>query len=167
MALKGTERGVAVSAKGVDGALGEGLRAQAHQLFHGWHWGRDAPLTHARVAVYRRSIQQEGEQWLVDGHTCGVPNPDVDCRESLTVRQAWWTFVCPEGGQALNNAAERAIRPSGIGRKGRFGLPVCENHDNGDSAPHATTTPDPRLCDRHLCSNPPGRARPVLDSNPG
>jgi transposase len=37
------------------------------------------------------------------------------------VRQAWWTFVRHEGVEPTNNAAERAIRPGVLWRKGSFG----------------------------------------------
>ncbi len=43
------------------------------------------------------------------------------CREILKVRQALWTFVHLEGVEPTNNAAERAIRPGVLWRKGSFG----------------------------------------------
>ena len=39
----------------------------------------------------------------------------------MKLRQALWTFVRHTGGAPTNNAAERAIRPGGLWRKGSFG----------------------------------------------
>jgi transposase len=39
----------------------------------------------------------------------------------LKLRQALWTFVRHEGVEPTNNAAERAIRPGVLWRKGSFG----------------------------------------------
>ena len=101
--------------------IGEGLRAQAHQMFHWWHRVRDRTLAHASFATYMRPIRQEVERLLVDGQTCGVPKTEGVCRELLNVRQALWTFVRHEGVEATNNAAERAIRPGVLWRQGSFG----------------------------------------------
>jgi transposase len=101
--------------------IGEELRAQAQQMFHWWHRVRDGTLAHASVATYMRPIRQEVERLLEAGQTCGVPKTAGVCRAILTVRQALWTFVRHEGVEATNNAAERAIRPGVLWRKGSFG----------------------------------------------
>jgi transposase len=43
------------------------------------------------------------------------------CREILKRRQALWTFGRHADVQPTNNAAERAIRPGALRRKGSFG----------------------------------------------
>jgi hypothetical protein len=43
------------------------------------------------------------------------------CREVLKVYDALWTFVRVEGVEPTNHAAERAIRPGVLWRKGSFG----------------------------------------------
>src|SRR5262245_46931473 len=43
------------------------------------------------------------------------------CREILKLYDALWTFVRVEGVEPTNNAAERAIRPGVLWRKGSFG----------------------------------------------
>jgi transposase len=101
--------------------VGEGLRAQAHQMFHWWHRVRDGTLAHASFGTYMRPIRQEVERLLEVGQTCGVPKTEGVCRAILKVRQALWTFVRHEGVEATNNAAERAIRPGVLWRKGSFG----------------------------------------------
>ena len=48
------------------------------------------------------------------------------CRQVLKVRQALWTFVRHTGVEPTNNAAERAIRPGVLWRKGSFGTQSAE-----------------------------------------
>jgi transposase len=102
-------------------AIGEALRAQARQMFHEWHRVCDGTLAHASFAHYMRPIRREVERLLEAGQTCGVPKTEGVCRELLKVRQALWTFVRHEGVEPTNNAAERAIRPGVLWRKGSFG----------------------------------------------
>jgi hypothetical protein len=64
---------------------------------------------------------REVERLLDAGQTCGMPKTEGICREMLKLRQALWTFVPHEGVEPTNNAAERAIRPGVLWRKGRFG----------------------------------------------
>jgi transposase len=101
--------------------IGEALRAQARQMFHWWHRVRDGTLSHASFASYMRPIRREVERLLDAGQTCGVPKTEGTCREILKRRQALWTFVRHTGVEPTNNAAERAIRPGVLWRKGSFG----------------------------------------------
>jgi transposase len=101
--------------------IGEALRAQTRQMFHWWHRVRDGTLSHASFASYMRPIRREVERLLDAGQTCGVPKTEGTCREILKLRQALWTFVRHPGVEPTNNAAERAIRPGVLWRKGSFG----------------------------------------------
>jgi transposase len=101
--------------------IGEALRTQARQMFHCWHRVQDGTLAHASFASYMRPIRREVERLLEAGQTCGVPKTEGTCREILKLRQALWTFVRHEGVEPTNNAAERAIRPGVLWRKGSFG----------------------------------------------
>jgi transposase len=102
-------------------AIGEALRAQARQMFHWWHRVRDGTLTHASFASYMWPVRRKVERLLNAGQTCGVPKTEGTCRKTLKLRQALWTFVRHEGVEPNNNAAERAIRPGVLWRKGSFG----------------------------------------------
>jgi transposase len=101
--------------------IGEALRAQARHMFHWWHRVRDGTLSHASFASSMRPIRREVEHLLEAGQTCGVPKTEGTCRDILKRRQALWTFVRHEGVEPTNNAAERAIRPGVLWRKGSFG----------------------------------------------
>ena len=107
-------------------AIGEALRAQARQMFHWWHRVRDGTLSHASFARYMRPIRREVERLLEAGQTCGAPKTEGACREILKLRQALWTFVRHAGVEPTNNAAERAIRPGVLWRKGSFGTQSAE-----------------------------------------
>ena len=106
--------------------IGEALRAQARQMFHWWHRVRDGTLTHASFASYMRPVRREVERLLEAGQTCGMPKTEGSCREILKLRWALWTFVRHAGVEPTNNAAERAIRPGVLWRKGSFGTQSAE-----------------------------------------
>jgi transposase len=101
--------------------IGEALRTQARQMCHWWHRVRDGTLAPASFASDMRPIRQEVERLLEVGQTCGVPKTAGVCRAILKVRPALWTFVRHPEVEPTNNAAERAIRPGVLWRKGRFG----------------------------------------------
>jgi transposase len=101
--------------------IGEALRGQARQMFQWWHRVRDGTLAQTTFARYMWPIRREVERLLEAGQTCGVPKTEGMCREIRKVRRALWTFVRHEGVEPTNNAAERAIRPGVLWRKGSFG----------------------------------------------
>lgn len=101
--------------------IGEARRTQARQMFHWWHQVRDGTLPHAEFRVLMRPLRRHVARLLKAGQTCGVGKTEGVCREVLKVYEALWTFVRVEGVEPTNNAAERAIRPGVLWRKGSFG----------------------------------------------
>jgi len=101
--------------------LGEALRGHARQMFHWWHRVRDGTLKRSSFRSYMIPVRREVERWLEAGTRCGHPKTEGVCRDILKRRQALWTFVHLEGVEPTNNAAERAIRPGVLWRKGSFG----------------------------------------------
>ena len=101
--------------------IGEALREQAHQMFHWWHQVRDGTRTHAHFRIIMRPVRRHIARLLQAGQTCGVPKTEAVCREISKLYDALWTFVRVEGVEPTNNAAERAIRPGVLWRKGSFG----------------------------------------------
>src|SRR5262245_28207027 len=71
-------------------------------------------------------VRREVERLLDAGQTCGVPKTAGTCRELLKRRPALWTFVRHDEVEPTNNAAERAIRPGVLWRKGSFGTHSAE-----------------------------------------
>jgi transposase len=104
--------------------IGEALRAQARQMFHWGHRGRDGTRSHASFARYMWPIRREVERLLEAGQTCGVPTTEGTCREILKRRQALWTFVRHPEVEPTNNAAARAIRPGVLCARGVLGPTV-------------------------------------------
>jgi transposase len=106
---------------GCSAEIGEALRAQARQMFHWWHRVRDGTLTQASFRTYMQPIRREVERLLEVGQTYGVRKTEGTCREIFKLRQALCTFVRHEEVEPTSNAAERAIRPGVLWRKGSFG----------------------------------------------
>ena len=106
--------------------IGEALQGQVRQMFQWWQRVREGTLAHRTFASYMWPVRQEVERLLGVGQTCGVPKTEGTCRELLKLRQALWTFVRHEGVEPTNNAAERAIRPGVLWRKGSFGTQSAE-----------------------------------------
>jgi transposase len=106
---------------GRSAAIGEALRGEARKMFQWWHRVRDGTLAPASFRTYMQPIRREVERLLEAGQTCGTPKTEGTCREIFRLRQALWTFVRHPGVEPTNNAAERAIRPGVLWRKGSFG----------------------------------------------
>jgi transposase len=101
--------------------IGEALRSHARQMFHWWHRVRDGTLKRSSFRSYMSPLRYEVERLLEVGSRCGVSKTEGVCRDILKRREALWTFVHLEGVEPTNNAAERAIRPGVLWRKGSFG----------------------------------------------
>jgi transposase len=106
--------------------IGKALRAQARKMFQWWHRVRDGTLAPASFVSYMWPVRQEVERLLAAGQTCGLPKTEGTCREIFRLRQALWTFVRHPEVEPTNNAAERAIRPGVLWRKGSFGTQSAE-----------------------------------------
>jgi transposase len=55
-----------------------------------------------------------------------VPKTAETCRDSLTRREALWTFVPVDGVAPTKKAAERSLRPGVLWRTGSFGTQSAE-----------------------------------------
>jgi transposase len=105
---------------------GAALRGQARPMVRWWHRVREGTLAPTTFAGDMWPVRRAVEQRREAGQTCGVPKTEGTCRELLKLRQALWTFVRHEGGEPTNTAAERAIRPGVLWRKGSFGTQSAE-----------------------------------------
>jgi transposase len=66
-------------------------------------------------------LRHEVERLLEAGSRCGVPKTAGTGRDILKRREALWTFVHGASVEPTNKAAERAIRPGVLWRKGSVG----------------------------------------------
>lgn len=107
--------------RGRAGEIGRELLKQAVQMLEIWHRARDETWSRKILAVRMRPIRSEVKRLLREGMRCGRKKVEGSCLYMLAVFPAFWTFVRVEGLEPTNNAAERAIRPAVLYRKGCFG----------------------------------------------
>jgi transposase len=108
-----------------DGPVGEWGEAGVEQigkLFTTWHRFRAGELDRAGLQQEMVAIQAEVRR-LVERGRDEVPWEKARgfCRDLLGVWPALWTFVWEEGVEPTNNAAEQALRPAVLWRKGCYG----------------------------------------------
>jgi transposase len=101
--------------------VGEAALALLDQLFAAWHQARDDPAGRARLAETVAPIQAAFRTVLEEGTTNPSPKAAGLCHSLLHLWPALWTFVTVPGVEPTNNAAERAIRPAVLWRRGSFG----------------------------------------------
>jgi transposase len=106
---------------GEAGRIGAALVEESERLFALWRRIRDGTLKRSTFRVYVGPIRQRVQRLLEEGSRCGTTAMEGKCREMLKVFPAFWTFVRVEGIEPTNNAAERALRPLVLYRKGCFG----------------------------------------------
>lgn len=112
----------AIAEAGGDAArVGKGLLDRRDLLFKWWHRVRDGTLRHSSFRTYVDRLRPEVFGLLQEGTRCGDRKTEGMCREILGVEEALWTFVKVPGVEPTNNAAERALRPAVLWRKGSFG----------------------------------------------
>lgn len=104
------------------GAWGELGMAEITKLFATWHRFRNGELDRAALQREMAPIAAELRR-LVEHGRDELPWEKVRgfCRDLLTTWPALWTFVDVGGVDPTNNAAERALRPAVLWRKGCYG----------------------------------------------
>ena len=107
--------------RGTAGEIGSVLLDVTDLMFQWWHRVRDGTMARSTFRKKMGEFRVGFEGMLGQGTTCGRPKVDATCREILKLAPALWTFVRVEGVEPTNNAAERAIRPAVLLRKGSFG----------------------------------------------
>lgn len=110
-----TERG------GAAARLGRAFLRDTTQMFTWWHRVRDGTWTRARFAKAMPPLQRRVEHRLRRGARCTHAATAATCRDLLALAPALWTFVTVPGVEPTNNAAERALRPAVLWRKGCWG----------------------------------------------
>lgn len=98
------------------GAWGRALLEQERALFALWHRFRQGVLTRPALLAEALPIQQQVRTLLEQGQQ--RPPTRGFCRNLLRLWPALWTFLEREGVEPTNNAAEQALRPAVLWRKG-------------------------------------------------
>jgi len=91
------------------------------QLFHHWHQFQAGDIDRMALQAYMDPIQIELRQLLERGQTLPLGRAQALSREVLALWPALWTYLVVENVEPTNNAAERALRPAVLWRKGCFG----------------------------------------------
>ncbi len=102
--------------------FGERLLAIATRVFAVWHRFRAEAIDRPTLLLELAPLQQALRQTLEDG--LDPPHAVVAgalCGNLLDSWPALWTFAHFDGVEPTNNAAERALRPAVLWRKGSFG----------------------------------------------
>ena len=108
--------------RGGDGApMGRALLAQGRQMFHLYHRARDGTLARATFQRRMKPIEKRIVRLLRRAAACREKTTSGKALEILKLERFLWTFVDNEFVPPTNNAAERAIRPAVLWRKGSFG----------------------------------------------
>jgi transposase len=102
--------------------FGERLLAIATRIFAAWYRFRDGARDRPTLLLEMHPLQAELQQALEAG--LKPPHAVVAgtlCGNLLDSWPALWTFTRVDGVEPTNNAAERALRPAVLWRKGSFG----------------------------------------------
>jgi len=101
--------------------LGKAALDLVHQLFTAWHQFRTGTLDRQELQTAIATIDDALATLLHAGQENLDPKAAGLCRSLLRLWPALWTFAEVDGVEPTNNAAERALRPAVLWRKGSFG----------------------------------------------
>jgi transposase len=102
------------------GAWASDMLAQVDLMFELWYAFRDGRIDRATLSVSMQAVQLTVRAILERGQRRYDQAQGLS-DELLNLWPALWTFVTTEGVEPTNNAAERALRPAVLWRKGCFG----------------------------------------------
>ncbi|MDQ2997132.1 MAG: IS66 family transposase, partial [Chloroflexota bacterium] len=112
---------------GRPGVWGADFLALSQVMFRLWHLFREGTIDRALLQTAMVPIQQAVHGLLMQGARRGDA-PETLCQELLAHEAALWTFVREAGVEPTNNAAEQALRPAVLWRKGCFGAHSAEGN---------------------------------------
>lgn len=94
---------------------------QVAQVFEHWYAYRNQVIDRAGLQAALIPVQSAIREGLERGIEIKWHRISGMSRELLALWEALWVFVSTEGVEPTNNAAERALRPAVLWRKGCFG----------------------------------------------
>lgn len=101
--------------------VGTAALALIADLFRLWHQCRDGARDRAGLQAALQPVQDAFGALLDEGSQCPDAKAAGLCRALDRLWPALWTFADVDGVEPTNNAAERALRPAVLWRKGSFG----------------------------------------------
>jgi transposase len=107
------------------GGIGGGLAAQmldhTSKMMEWWGQVRDGTMPRSAFQSNMVIVRTEVPRLLREASVRAEKKTAGMCAEILKLESALWTFVDTAGIDPTNNAAERAVRPAVLWRKGSFG----------------------------------------------
>jgi transposase len=125
---------------GIGAGLGAQLLASSRTMFRLWHRVRDKNLQRSTFQRRMQPIEQRILRLLRKAALRAEPRTAGMAREILGQSDYLWTFVSNEDVEPTNNAAERAIRPAVLWRKGSFGTDTADGSRFAERILSAITT---------------------------
>jgi len=101
--------------------IGERLLTLHAQVFTLWYRFKQGDLDRVALQAALGPVQTAIAQTLAEGAKQGHAVAQPLCRNLQTCWPALWTFAAVDGVEPTNNAAEQALRPAVLWRKGSFG----------------------------------------------
>jgi transposase len=103
------------------GDWGTAFDATLDDIFAAWHVFTDEGRDRAHLIQAMAPLQARVHSLLAEGKANFTWQARFLCSDVGDREAAWWTFVTTDGVEPTNNAAERALRPAVLWRKGCFG----------------------------------------------
>jgi transposase len=103
------------------GDWGKELNATFDEVFAAWHEFTEPGRDRARLIETIAPLRAKMHTLLEHGKLHFSWQALTFCSDVSTLEPALWTFVTTTGVEPTNNAAERALRPAVLWRKGCFG----------------------------------------------
>ena len=107
--------------KGSAARIGWDFLDEAGLLFEWWYRVRDGTMSRSEFQELIGPVRWRVRRLLRQGLECRTRPVRATCGELLKLFPAMWTFAYVKDVEPTNNAAERAIRPAVLWRKGCFG----------------------------------------------
>ncbi|MGH9446399.1 MAG: IS66 family transposase, partial [Terriglobia bacterium] len=108
--------------RGKPGNIGKRLQSRAKRIFALWGAVKAGKLSRRkflrRLPYHKRLVENLLQEGATLPHGTAISRT---CRRILKLRKWLWTFADTKGVEPTNNAAERALRPAVLWRKGSFG----------------------------------------------
>lgn len=109
-------------ASGATGDWGKRALAVEVELFRLWHQFKQQAIDRATLQAQMHPHRETFAALLKEGLTLPAwSKAHAFCKDVSAVEAALWTFLTVQDVEPTNNAAERALRPAVLWRKGCFG----------------------------------------------